>query len=196
LKTATGDVTTLLQRWGAGDRSVESRLFELVLPDLHALARYFMRRERSDHSLQPTALLNEAYLRLVSARERDWQSRRHFYAVAARIMRRLLIDHARNRHKGQKVPIEGLEELLRGRDTQLEQAVAIDHLLDDMETSHPEWCPIVDLKFFVGCTDQEAAEALGLSLRTLQRQFGDARRWLYERLEGERCEAKPKTTTS
>jgi len=92
--TPEGEVTRLLHAWGGGDRSVEDRLFELVLPDLRKLAESMMRRERPDHSLQPTALLNEAYCRLLTARERDWRSRSHFFAIAARAMRRLLIDHA------------------------------------------------------------------------------------------------------
>src|SRR5689334_23090484 len=107
-----GEVTMLLQAWSQGDRTVEQRLFELVLPDLHKLAEYFMRRERPDHSLQPTALLNEAYFRLVGARERDWQNRRHFFAIAARVMRRFLINHARARPKGQKIGMDDVEPWL------------------------------------------------------------------------------------
>jgi RNA polymerase sigma-70 factor, ECF subfamily len=190
-----GEVTVLLRAWSSGDRSVEDRLFEMVLPDLHKLARYMMGSERRDHSLQPTALMNEAYFRLVGARERDWESRKHFFAIAARAMRHLLIDHARGRPKGAKVPIEGLEEMLRGRDEQLELGVAINALLDEMEKQHPEWCSVIELKFFAGFTDDETAAALGVPLRTMQRQFGDARRWLYERLESQRCRDKPNSTS-
>jgi RNA polymerase sigma-70 factor (ECF subfamily) len=189
-----GEVTQLLHAWGGGDRSVEDRLFELVLPDLRKLAERMMRRERPDHSLQPTALLNEAYCRLLTARERDWRNRAHFFAIAARAMRRLLIEHARGRPKGARIPIDGLQEFLRGRDEQLELALAVDGLLDEMAPAHQGWCSIVELKFFLGFTDEEAAEALGLPLRSLQRQFGDARRWLYEKLKA--CQARPNTTTS
>ena len=192
--TPEGEITRLLHAWGGGDRSVEDRLFELVLPDLRKLAESMMRRERPDHSLQPTALLNEAYCRLLTARERDWQNRSHFFAIAARAMRRLLIEHARGRPKGARIPIDGLQEFLRGRDEQLELALAVDGLLDEMAPAHGNWCSIVELKFFLGFTDEEAAEALGLPLRTLQRQFGDARRWLYEKLKS--CQAKPTTTSS
>jgi RNA polymerase sigma factor (TIGR02999 family) len=188
-----GEVTQLLHAWGAGDRSVEERLFELMLPDLHKLAQRLMRGERSDNSLQATELLNEAYLRLLKAQERDWQNRSHFFALAARAMRRLLIEHARGRPKAVKVPVDDLGELLRGRDAQIELALGIDGLLDEMAETHPKWCSIVELKFFLGLTDDEAAEALGLPLRTVQRQFGDARRWLYERLK---CQEKPNTTSS
>ena len=178
-----GDVTALLQSWSQGDRSVEERLFELVLPDLHKLAEYFMRRERPDHSLQPTALLNEAYCRLVRSKERDWRNRQHFFAVAARVMRRFLINHARARPKGQKVLLEDAESWLAERGDKLEQAIAIDTLLREIEATQPDWCSIVEMKFFLGFTDEETSEALGIPLRTMQRKFGDARRWLFERLE-------------
>jgi RNA polymerase sigma factor (TIGR02999 family) len=192
--TPEGEVTRLLHAWGGGDRSVEDRLFELVLHDLRKLAERMMRRERPDHSLQPTALLNEAYCRLLTARERDWRNRSHFFAMAARAMRRLLIEHARGRPKGAKIPIDGLQEFLRGRDEQLELAVAIDGLLEDMAPAHGNWCSIVELKFFLGFTDEETAEALVMPLRSMQRQFGDARRWLYEKLKA--CPAKPNTMSS
>jgi len=179
---SAGEITKLLKQWGTGDREVEPELFELVLPDLHRLAQSMMRRERPDNSLQATALLNETYFRLVNARERDWENRRHFFAIAARAMRRLLIDHARARPAGAKIPVDALGDLLRGRDELLEQAVAISTLLDELETTHPDWCLVIELKFFLGLTDDEAAQATGLSVRTLQRQYGDARRWLYERM--------------
>ena len=185
----TGEVTRLLQVWSSGDRSVEDRLFGLVLPDLHRLAQFMMRGERPDHSLQPTILVNEAYMRLVGAKERDWENRRHFFAVAARAMRHLLIDYARARPKGAKLAIDGLEEFLRGRDQQLELGVVIDELLNEMEAAHPDWCAVVDLKFFAGFTDEEAAAALNLPVRSMQRQFSDARRWLFKKLEDRRCKA-------
>ena len=177
-----GEITQLLQKWGSGDRAVEDRLFNLVVPDLHKLAEYLMRRERQDHSMQATALMNEAYLRLAHAKNLDWQNRKHFFAVAARAMRRLLIDHARGRPAGQKVEINELLLWLPGPSKQLDQAIAVDELLREIEGTHPMWCSIIDLKFFLGFTDEESAEALGISLRTLQRQYGDARRWLFEKL--------------
>lgn len=178
-----GEVTTLLHAWSHGDRSVEQRLFELVLPDLHKLAEYLMRKERPDHSLQPTALLNEAYCRLIGSRERDWRNRQHFFAIAARIMRRFLIDHARARPKGQKVLVEDAEPWLAERNDKIEQAIAVDTLLNEIEATQPDWCSVVEMKFFLGFTDEETSEALGMPLRTMQRKFGDARRWLFERLE-------------
>ncbi len=179
----SSEVTLLLQAWSAGDRSKEDTLFALLLPDLRRIARTLMRRENPGHSLQTTALLNEAYLRLVHERERNWQSRQHFLAFAARAMRNLLIDHARGRRAGRSLPIDEFEGLLPTRPEHLELAVTIDTLLRELETSHAEWCVIVEMKFFAGFTDDEAAEALGMPLRSLQRKFGDARRWLFERME-------------
>jgi RNA polymerase sigma factor (TIGR02999 family) len=178
-----GEITSLLHAWAKGEPNVEDRLFELVMPDLHRIAAALMRRERPDHSLQATALLNETYCRLVMARERDWQNRRHFFAIAARAMRRLLIDHARGRPTVRFVPMEDVQEWLRITGGKIEQAIAIDSLLSRIEDSHPEWCTIVELKFFMGFSDEETAEALGMPLRTMQRQFADARRWLFEQLE-------------
>jgi RNA polymerase sigma factor (TIGR02999 family) len=177
-----GEITRLLHAWSAGDRSVEDQLFELVMPDLRNLARALMRRERRDHTLQPSALLNEAYMRLLAGRERDWEGRRHFFAIAARIMRRYLIDHARARTKSEVIRLHILNGGPRSPETELDLAIAIDRLLDELQASHPDWCSIVEMKYFVGLTDEETAELLGLRLRTMQRQFGDARRWLFEKL--------------
>jgi len=193
---ADGEITALLRAWSSGDRSVEDRLFQLVLPDLRRIAGALMNKERSDHSLQPTALLNETYFRLVGARENDWVDRRHFFAVAARAMRRLLIDHARARPHGVKIPIGGMEDMLRGRESQIELALSIDGLLDELSQTQPDWCSVVEMKFFWGFTDEETAAALSLPLRTAQRHFGDARRWLFEKLEQGKCKANSKTTNS
>lgn len=189
MDTPAGDVTVLLNAWSHGDTAAESRLFELVLPELHKIAQCLMRRERTGHSLQPTALLNETYFRLVNAREREWQSRHHFFAMAARAMRRLLIDNARARRKGQRVAMEDIEPLLRASGPRLDVAIAIDSVLTRIEATHPEWCVIVELKFFMGLTDEETAEALGLTVRTVQRRFADARRFLFEQLETARAAA-------
>jgi RNA polymerase sigma factor (TIGR02999 family) len=177
-----GEITRLLHAWSAGDRTVEDQLFELVMPDLRNLARALMRRERKDHTLQPSALLNEAYMRLLAGRERDWESRRHFFAIAARIMRRYLIDHARARTKSEVIRLHILRDGPRSPETELDLAIAIDRLLDELQATHPDWCSIVEMKYFVGLTDEETAELLGMRLRTMQRQFGDARRWLFEKL--------------
>lgn len=190
-----GEITQLLHAWSAGDRSVEERLFSLVAPELRNMARAVMRKERRDHTLEPNALMNETCVRLLGGGGRDWQSRRHFYAVSARIMRCLLIDYARARTKLQKIRLEESLNLASGRPAaELEIAIAVDSVLNELQSQHPDWCLIVELKYFMGLTDKETAEALGLRLRTMQRQFGDARRWLMERLNPLSCETKANTT--
>jgi RNA polymerase sigma factor (TIGR02999 family) len=191
-----GEITELLHAWSEGNRSVEERLFRLLLPDLRNLARSLMRKERRDHTLEPSALLNEAYMRLLRGRERDWESRRHFFAVAARIMRRLLIDHARSRTKAEIVPIEDLRNAPQGRAAQLELAIAFDSLLDELQASHPDWCSMVELKYFMGLSVEETAEVLGLSLRTTQRQLSAALGWLFERLNRPSCATKVNATNA
>jgi RNA polymerase sigma factor (TIGR02999 family) len=152
------------------------------MPDLRTIAARCFRGERSAHTLQPTALVNEAFFRLARAKQIDWQDRGHFFAVASIIMRRLLIDHARSRPDAELLPIEGLPEHVLTRATPLEQAVAIDTLLDELAKESPQQRKVVELKFSLGLTDEEAAEALNLKLRTLQREWHRARKWLFERL--------------
>src|SRR5262249_21814574 len=178
-----GEVTLLLQQWRVGDREAEKRLFELVLPELRRLAHHYMRGERRDHTLQPTELVTQIYLKLVAAKDRDWQNRGHFFAIAARAMRRFLIDYARTRPDVDVVPIEELDERLLASASKMELAVTIDRLLEELEKENSEQCAIVELRFFLGLTDQETADALGLKLRTMQRAWQDARHWLFQRVE-------------
>ena len=185
MEPQAGEVTELLKKWRAGDRDAESELFRLVMPDLRRLARYYISRERADQILQPSALVNEAYLKLVAAKEQDWQNRHHFFAVAARAMRRYLIDQARARPKAELVPFDDLAETLPAGSTRMELALAVDALLEKLEKVDPDLCSCVELKFFLGLTDEEAADALGTALRSFQRRFSDARRWLFERLYDE-----------
>ena len=177
-----GEVTRLLQQWRRGDAGAEARLFELILPDLRRLAGRFMRHERPGHTLSPTALLNETYLRLAGAREHDWQNRRHFFAVAARSMRRYLIDYARARPRASFIPVDG-DLAMPPAATALETALAVDAVLDELDREHPDHSAVVELKFFLGMTDQEAADALGVPLRTAQRRWHVARAWLFTRLQ-------------
>jgi RNA polymerase sigma factor (TIGR02999 family) len=178
----TGEITQLLHQWGAGDQQTEDRLFELLLPDLRKIAGRCFRGERSGHTLQPTALVNEAFLRLAKIKNIEWQDRGHFLAVSARIMRRYLIDHARARPSINFLPMEGLPERVLGNHTSLELAITVDALLDELEAESHQKRAVVELKFFLGMTDTEAADALNLSLHTLQREWYRSRRWLYERL--------------
>lgn len=176
---SAGDVTRLLRKWRSGDPEAEGRLFELVTPDLRRLAGYFMGRERPDHTVTPTALLSEIYFRLAKARETDWQDRQHFFALAAKAMRHFLVDYARARPKGERV---AMDSQLPDSDRHLDTVVAVDAVLATLAKEHPELAAIVDFKFFLGMTDQEAADALGWPLRTAQRRWHDARAWLFERL--------------
>jgi RNA polymerase sigma-70 factor, ECF subfamily len=186
-----GDITRLLREWRSGSRDAENQLFDLVMPNLRRLAHYLMRAERKDISLQPTELVNQVYLRLVHAKNRDWQNRQHFFAIAARAMRRYLIDHARGRPKADFIALEGIEDLLPAGSPKAELALTVDQLLDELAKVEPEWCQVVEVKYFLGLTDEEAAEALGMKLRTMQRMWRDARRWLFERVEARHADRTP-----
>lgn len=179
------DITGLIQLWQTGDREAESRLFELVLPDLRRIAHNLMRRERRDHTLQATELVSQIYLKLVAAKDRTWHNRGHFFALAARAMRNYLIDYARARPNAQIVsleamPFEGFAFIKSDPDSLLN----LNRLLDELAIQDSEACSIVELKYFLGLSDEETAEILGLNVRTLQRHWQDARRWLYVRLRG------------
>ena len=176
------EVTLLLQRWRAGDRAAQNDLFELVLPDLRRLARYFLKGEGRDCSVQATELIDEIYFRLVKAKDRDWQNRAHFIAFAGRCMRWHLVDRARRRPDA-KVALDDVLDDMIDASPKLEQAITVSRLLDELEKTNPEWCRLVEVKYFLGLTDQEAADALGLKLRTMQRMWIEARDWLFTRKE-------------
>jgi RNA polymerase sigma factor (TIGR02999 family) len=179
----TGDITLLLHKWRAGSNAAENELFALVLPQLRRLAHYLMKGERKGHTLQPTELVDQIYMRLAAAKDRDWGNRQHFFAIAARAMRRYLIDHARRRPDAEFVAFDGTEHLLRVDSAKLDLAVTVDRLLNQLAETKPEWCALVEVKFFLGLTDEETAETLGLRVRTLQRMWRDARRWLFEHMD-------------
>ena len=180
---ATNDITKLLQEWRTGSPTAEADLFALVLPQLRRLAGQLMHKERKGHTLQPTELVDQIYIRLVSAKDRDWQNRQHFFAIAARAMRRYLIDHARGRPKVDFVELEGLQERLAANTPRGVTALMVDTLLEELAVNNPEWCQIIELRYFLGLSNEEAAAAMGMNLRTLQRRWRDARRWLFERME-------------
>src|SRR3974377_950907 len=138
----TGDITQLLQKWREGDRQAENELLHLVFPNLRRLAHYIMRGERKGHTLQPTELVDQIYFRLVAAKDRDWRNRRHFFAIAARAMRRYLIDHARGRPDGEFVALEGIEDLLPASSPRVDVALTVDRLLDGLGGVNPEWCMV------------------------------------------------------
>jgi RNA polymerase sigma factor (TIGR02999 family) len=183
MQTPKGEITILLHQWREGSREAEDRLFTLVLPNLRRLAHYLMQRERKDHSMQATELVGQIYVRMVAAKDRDWQNRKHFFAIAARAMRRYLIDHARGRPSAEFVPLEGFEDMLPADSGKVDLAITVDRLLDELAKTKPEWSMVVEMKFFLGLTDEETADAMGVKLRTMQRSWSDARRWLYTRME-------------
>jgi RNA polymerase sigma-70 factor (ECF subfamily) len=164
------------------------------MPDLRKIAGCCFRGERPGHTLQPTALVNEAFVRLAAAKNIEWRDRGHFFALAARVMRRYLIDHARSRPSVQFLPMEGLPERVLGKHTRIELAMAVDVLLDELGAESHQRRAVVELKFFLGLTDEEGAEALNLTLHTFQREWYRARRWLFERLTREPWKAAPNTT--
>jgi RNA polymerase sigma factor (TIGR02999 family) len=187
-----GEITQLLHQWRAGAAEAENELFNRLNTDLRRLARYLMKGERQGHSLQATELVDQIYIRLVAAKDRDWLNRQHFFAIAGRAMRRHLIDHARGRPRGEFVGVKGVEALLPAGSLKLDFALTIDRLLTDLAQFKPQWSNLVEMKYFLGLTDDEAAEVLGMKLRTVQRMWRDARQWLFERAEG--GDARPVTS--
>ena len=182
MESDRGEVTQLLRRWRAGDAEVETRLFELLLPDLHKIAERCFRRESPGNTLQPTALVNEAFIRLAKSKGVDWQDTGHFLAISARVMRRFLIERARVRPDIIFLPMDGAPEEVLGTRTPCELVIAIDELLNELEKASPIQRSVVEVKFFLGLTDQEGAVALDLTLHTFQREWSRARRWLFDRL--------------
>jgi RNA polymerase sigma-70 factor (ECF subfamily) len=180
------DVSALLQAWSEGDQSALDRLTPIVYDELHRLARRYMSGERSGHSLQTTALVNEAYLRLVDYKRMRWQNRTHFFAVSAQLMRRILVDHARrhNLKRGagiHRVAFEEAAEIGGDRD---EDLVALDNALHALARFDPRKSQVVELRFFGGLSVEEAAEVLKISPITVMRDWSTARAWLYREMNG------------
>ncbi len=178
-----GEITRLLRDWREGDSAAENQLFALVHADLQRLAHHRMQREHPGHLLETADLVNQIYIRLVAVKDRDWQSRQHFFAIAGRAMRRYLIDLARARPKGEFFELGDWENLLPASSQKIDFAIGVGNLLDELEKVNPEWCRLIEMKFFLGLTDDEAADVLGLKLRTMQRMWHEARRWMFERWE-------------
>lgn len=179
------DVTTLLKAWGAGNRQAGEELLPLVYAELRQVARRYMRRERSDHTLQSTALVHEAYLRLVDKKEVAWQDRAHFFALAAREMRRILVEHARARKAEKrggpavKLPLEEAEAVAEQKD---EEILALEEALGALEALDPQQARIVEMRYFGGLKVEELAVVLGVSTATVDRKWRTARAWLYRKV--------------
>jgi len=178
-------ITQLLQSWSQGDEAAIDKLMPLVYDELHSMARRYMSNEKPDHTLQATALVNEAYLRLVHASGADWQNRTHFFAVSAQVMRRILVDWARSRHaakRGNDVPALELDEALAVPLKTGTDLVAVDDALKALSLLDSRKTQIVELRFFGGLSVKETAEVLKVSEETVHRDWGLAKSWLRREL--------------
>ena len=193
LGTPPGEVTRILQAWGKGDQQALDQLMPLVYGELRRIARQRLRRERPDHTLQPTALVHEAYLRLVDQRGATWQNRAQFFGVAAQLMRRILVDHAR-RHQAAKRGGSALkvtwDDAVIPAKERAEELVAVDEALSRLAEMDPRQGRVVELRLFSGLTVEETAEVLDISPATVKREWTAARAWLSREIrQGSRREA-------
>jgi RNA polymerase sigma-70 factor (ECF subfamily) len=185
--TSPHEITQLLAEWSNGNQSALDRLYPLVYEELRSLARRYMRRERKDHTLQTTALINEAYLRLVDQKHVHWENRAHFFGISAQIMRRILIDHARRYHYAkrgagaQKISLDEVALVARERAAELLQ---LDEALNGLAKMDPRRSRVVELRFFGGLNNEEIAGVLKISANTVMRDWNMAKAWLYKELSG------------
>jgi RNA polymerase sigma factor (TIGR02999 family) len=184
---STVEITQLLMDWSRGDESAVAKLFPLVYSELHRLASAYMRRERKDHTLQTTALVHEAYLRLVDQHNLNWQTRAHFFAVAAQVMRNVLVDYARGRGRAKRGA--GLSELPLAEvavmsDERVDELIAVDVALNTLAAVDPRKSKVFELRYFGGMSVDEAAEAMRVSPATVARDWRMARAWMRRELGG------------
>ena len=181
------EITGWLSRWRTGDEHARDQLFAVVQPQLRALAARLLRRERQDHTLEPNAVVNELYLRLIGSHPISYQDRAHFFAIAAQTMRRILIDHARARiadkrgGEQRRVPLSDVEGW--GAAVASEQIIDLDTLLTALATADPRAARVVELRFFGGLREEDVAEVLQVSVITVKRDWKAARAWLAARLQ-------------
>ena len=178
--------TDLLLAWGRGEAGAFDRLVPLVHDELRRLARQYMRRERPDHTLQATALVNEVYLRMIAVRRVQWQNRVHFFAIAARVMRQILVDFARSHRasrRGRAGQQVALDEALVPSSVRRPDLVALDEALKRLELAHPRKSQVVELRYFGGMKLEEAATVLGVSRDTVKRDWRFAKLWLLRELD-------------
>ena len=190
---ASSDVTTLLRAWADGDATAFNRLVPLVYRELHKIARHCMAAERTGHSLQPTALLNEAYLRLVGVTHVEWQDRSHFYALSARLMRRILVDIARSKHslkRGEGITLTPLDDFAETASEPAPDLVALDLALQTLARIDERKSQVVELRFFGGLSVDETAAALGVSPETVHRDWRMAKSWLRRELRKEPADGR------
>ncbi len=181
-----GDISALLRAWSDGDRGALDRLTPLIYDELRRLARRYLKRERSGHSLQTTALVNEAYMRLVDYERMRWQNRAHFFAVSAQLMRRILVEHARrhNLKRGAGVQHVSLEEAAVVGGDQDTDLVVLDDAMKALARIDPRKVQVVEMRFFGGLSVEETAEVLKVSPVTVKRDWRAAKAWLYRELTG------------
>ena len=192
------EATLLLRAWGAGDREALDRLTPIVYDELRRLARRYLGRERPGHSLQATALVNEAYLRLVDYKHMQWQDRSHFFAVSAQLMRRILVEHARrhNLKRGGDVQHIELEESVMVGGGRPRDVLALDDALNELARMDPRKARVVEIRFFGGLSVEECAEVLKVAPITVMRDWNSAKAWLYRELTQERLYGSGTVETS
>ena len=181
-----GDVSKFLRAWSDGDQNALEKMTPIVYKELHRLAHRYMGRERAGHSLQTTALVNEAYMRLVDYKRMQWQNRAHFFAVSAQVMRRILVEHARrqNQKRGGGVHHVSLDEAVVVSGKQPADLVALDDAMNALARLDPRKVRVVEMRFFGGLSVEETAEALKVSPATVMRDWSTAKAWLYRELAG------------
>lgn len=182
----TGEITELLHEWSEGRPDAVERLFDAVYPQLRQIAGALFRGERPENLLQPTGVVNELFIKLIRQRRLRFEDREHFYSLSARLMRRVLLDHARSQLRGKRnggvsVP---LDESLAWIDARNVEFMDLDRVLDELETLDARKCRMVELRFFLGFSAEETAELLSTSKATVDRELKFVRGWLYERLHG------------
>jgi RNA polymerase sigma factor (TIGR02999 family) len=179
------EVTQILQEWNDGSAEAPERLMSVVYAELRRLARSYLRREREAHTLEPTALVHEAYLRLIDQTQVTWENRAHFFGIAAQLMRRILVDHARahlaEKRGGPAVKIQ-LDDAHFMPEEKGDDLLALDEALQRLSETDPRMSRVVELRFFGGLSEPEAAEVLGVSERTIRRDWQMAKLWLYREL--------------
>jgi len=180
--TSRDEITLLLHEWSNGNRAALDKLVPVVYRELRRLARHYMNNERPDHTLQTTALVSEAYLRIVDCQKMQWQNRAHFMAVAAQAMRRILVDHARSHQyakRGGGAPKVSLDDAPIPGTEPAPDILALDEAMQELESKDPRKCRIVEFKFFGGLSTEETAEVLAISTATVEREWRAAKAWLY-----------------
>ena len=189
VERSPGDITTLLGRWSDGDGSALDALVPLIYDECRRIAARQLRRERDDHTLDPTALVHELYLRLVDQRRATWANRAHFFGIAAQLMRRILVDHARAKRTAKRGGSATFVSLVAVSDEardNVADVLAIDEVLERLAAIDPDQVRIVEMRFFAGLTVDETAHVLGRSPRTVKREWQLAKAWLFRELRQER----------